>query len=68
MTERDDTLEEIASYIDDSKEAAQRMGKLPLVAALEVMASEVRSRKGRSLASETPERQNCPRCGYPEVE
>lgn len=56
MTERDDTLEEIASYIDDSKEAAQRMGKLPLVAALEVMSSEVRSRKGSAIASETPYR------------
>lgn len=54
MTERDDTLEEIASYIDDSKEAAQRMGKLPLVAALEVMSSEVRSRKGSAIASEMP--------------
>jgi hypothetical protein len=45
--ERNDTLEEIACYIDDSKDAAQRMGKLPLVAALEVMAAEVRSRKSK---------------------
>lgn len=53
MTERDDTLEEIACYIDDSKDAAQRIGKLPLVAALEVMAQEVRSRKGKATRSES---------------
>ena len=70
MTERDDTLEEIACYIDDSKEAAHRMGKLPLVAALEVMVQEVRGRKSGGSSpfarSETGTRYTgtfkCPRC------